>query len=471
KLSDKKQFLIVWAFIFVCWIPVFLLTFPGVLSYDIISQTTSAIEGITTNHHPVLHTWLIGVFMKFGDACFSSREVGLGFLSLLQMIILSYALARFVLFLKRKGVHILLVIFTALFSALWFTNAVLSVTMIKDTLHAAFFVLFVCHFTDIVTVPSEYCKKKSHLIIFTIISFFMFATRNNGLHIYLFCFGLTALIRLPHIKKIKEYAPLVAVIILPVILFKIYSGPVFQAWGIEQGEVREALCIPIQQLQRVSSLKYEELTEEQREIMRSYIIDCPKWMGYEHDRAYDPFFADPAKGCFYSAYYENTKTDFWKFYLKTGRQYSKTYINAFLSNTLGFWYPGYYCYSYVMYEDYLPEQFNYPLIRRSLWHFEPLDSLYNSLCSDDSWRELPVIRFFFVPGFSLWIMLYSLVLSWKKKGFFSKFFPILLPMIAQFGIMLLCPMSSFRYSWPFYLIIPLVFITIKSEYEAKKDND
>ena len=90
KLSCKIQFLIVWAFIFVCWIPVFLLTFPGVLSYDIIAQTTAAIEGITINHHPVLHTWLIGVFMKFGEACFSSREVGLGFLSLLQMIILSY---------------------------------------------------------------------------------------------------------------------------------------------------------------------------------------------------------------------------------------------------------------------------------------------------------------------------------------------------------------------------------------------
>lgn len=471
KLSDKKQFLIVWAFIFVCWIPVFLLTFPGVLSYDIISQTASAIDGITSNHHPFLHTWLLRIFMKFGAACFSSYEVGLGFLSLLQMIVLSYALARFVLFLKKKNVHMLLVLFTALFSAFWFTNAVMSVSMIKDTLHAAFFVLFVCHFTDIVTDYSSYIRKRSNLIALPIISFFMFATRNNGLHIYLFCFGLLALFRLPQVKKIASCIPLIAVVILPVVLFKVYTGPVFKALGVEQGEVRETLCVPIQQLQRVSSLKYEELTEEQRAVMRSYIIDCPSWMGYDHDRAYDPFLADPAKSCFYSAYYNETKADFWKFFLKTGRQYPGTYVIAFLSNTLGYWYPGYYYYSAVMYEDYPADLFIYPLTRRSLWHNDALNSFYSSLCLDDSWRDMPVVRFFFVQGFSLWILIYSLILSWKKKGFFTKVLPLLFPMIAQFGIMILCPMASFRYSWPFYLIIPIVFITIKNDENINKDND
>ena len=33
-------------------------------------------------------------------------------------------------------------------------------------------------------------------------------------------------------------------------------------------------------------------------------------------------------------------------------------------------------------------------------------------------------------------------------------------LIAQIGIMMLSPIASFRYSWPFYLLLPLTFIGI-----------
>ena len=149
KFDDRLLFFIVWAFIFIMWLPAYLILYPGVLSYDMISQTTSALGEITNNHHPVLHTWLIRVFMRMGEKLFSSYESGIGLLSLLQMIILSYALSRMVMLLKKKAVPILLVIGTAVLSAVWFMNACLSVTMIKDTLHAAFLVLFCCHFLSL----------------------------------------------------------------------------------------------------------------------------------------------------------------------------------------------------------------------------------------------------------------------------------------------------------------------------------
>ena len=96
KVGDRKLFLFVWSFIFVSWIPAYLILYPGVLSYDMISQVGSALGEITNNHHPVLHTWLIRFFMELGDALFSNYESGIGLLSLLQMVILSYALTRMV---------------------------------------------------------------------------------------------------------------------------------------------------------------------------------------------------------------------------------------------------------------------------------------------------------------------------------------------------------------------------------------
>lgn len=459
KFDDRRLFFIVWAFIFIMWLPAYLILYPGVLSYDMISQTTSALGEITNNHHPVLHTWLIRVFMRMGEKLFSSYESGIGLLSLLQMIILSYALSRMVMLLKKKAVPILLVIGTAVLSAVWFMNACLSVTMIKDTLHAAFLVLFCCHFVEIATNPSEYIARKRNLVLFPIVSFFMCAFRNNGLHIYLFCFAILLVLRISRFRRVKRYLPLIAVVILPVIMFKIYTGPVFDALGIEPGQVREALSIPIQQLQRVAVKRAGELTPEQTEMM-GYYIDDLEWRSWSPGREYDPFISDPAKSCFISSRYEDAPIAFWKFYLQTGKQFSKEYLVAFLSNTLGYWYPGYYDFSYVMYDNYPSEMFPEPLERKSILKSKALEGYYESLCSSDFWRSTWGVRIFFVSGFAPWILIFAVVLSWRKKGFFTMTLPLFLPLIAQYGIMLLSPMSSFRYSWPYYLMLPLTFIAI-----------
>lgn len=459
KFDDRLLFFIVWAFIFIMWLPAYLILYPGVLSYDMISQTTSALGEITNNHHPVLHTWLIRVFMRMGEKLFSSYESGIGLLSLLQMIILSYALSRMVMLLKKKAVPILLVIGTAVLSAVWFMNACLSVTMIKDTLHAAFLVLFCCHFVEIATNPSEYIARKRNLVLFPIVSFFMCAFRNNGLHIYLFCFAILLVLRISRFRRVKRYLPLIAVVILPVIMFKIYTGPVFDALGIEPGQVREALSIPIQQLQRVAVKRAGELTPEQTEMM-GYYIDDLEWRSWSPGREYDPFISDPAKSCFISSRYEDDPIAFWKIYLQSGKQFSKEYLVAFLSNTLGYWYPGYYDFSYVMYDNYAPETFPEPLERKSILKSKALEGYYESLCSSDFWRSTWGVRIFFVSGFAPWILIFAVVLSWRKKGFFTMTLPLFLPLIAQYGIMLLSPMSSFRYSWPYYLMLPLTFIAI-----------
>lgn len=470
KISNCKLLFISWGVIFVSWIPAFLLLYPGVLSYDILSQTFSAWGVIGDNHHPVLHTWLIRVFLNLGENVFGKSEIGLGFLSLLQMLILSYALARLVVLLKKKKVPFIPVLATALLSALWFLNAVLSVTMVKDTLHAAFLVLFACHFTEIITDPKAYIHNKVNYVLLPITVFLMCATRNNGFHIYVFCIVLLGLIRIVKIKKIKAYIPLIVVLILPIILFKIYTGPIFDAWEIKPGQVREALCIPIQQLQRVAILHDTEFTDEQNEHMDLY-LDNLKWMDPPQPRMYKAFFADPAKSCFYSGNYEKDPIAFWQFYVETGIRYPKDYVMAFLSNTLGYWYPGYYEYSVVEYDNYSADRFCKPLERIRLLNSNWLDNFYRSMCSKDFWRETPVIRFIFIPSFVLWILVYSFILSWNKKDYLSKSIPVMLPLIAQFGIMLLSPMSSFRYSWPFYLLLPLVLINIFGKNDLIDDDN
>ena len=443
KIGENKLFVGVWIFIFVSWIPAYLTVYPGILSYDMIAQVGAALGEINLNHHPVLHTWLIRFFMKTGDMLFSGYEYGIGLLSLLQMLVLSYALTRLVVLLKKKSVPILIVILTAFFSAIWFMNACLSVTMIKDTLHAAFLVLFVCHFVEIVMNPSEYTSQKRNLLLFPLVSFLMCAFRNNGIHIYVFCFAFLFVLRISQIKKVKAkkaFWALIVAILLPVLMYKIYTGPVFAALEIRQGEIREALSVPIQQLQRVAIHEADELSSEQTELM-NYYIDNLEWREWAPGREYNPFIADPAKSCFYSNSYNNDPIAFWKFYLQTGKQFPREYLVAFLSNTLGYWYPGYYGFSYVAFENYPPETFVEPLERKSIGNLQVFEKYYESVFTSEFWRSTPVLRLFFVPAYTFWFLIYALVLSWRKRGFFTRVLPLLLPLIAQYGIMILSPMS------------------------------
>lgn len=465
QLGDTKLLLIVWGVIFVSWLPAYIVCFPGILSYDIINQTRDALGEIVDNSHPVLHTFLLRVFMRLGDGVFGSYEAGLGIFALIQMVVLSYALARVVLLLKKYKVPMLIVVFTAIFSALWFMNACLSISMIKDALHSAFLVLFGCHFTEIVITPRQYIKKKKNLILLSLIGFLLCATRNNGFHIYVFCFVGLLLLRIKDIKKIKGYSALIVAIILPVFAYKIYTGPMFDAWGIKPGPVTEAFCVPIQQLKRVECYRSEMLNEELAPQMQYYFsIPVPDGNGYV------PFTADYSKWFFSADAYKDDPIAFWKFYLETGLQFPLDYIVAFLSNTLGVWYPGQDEFTYIEYNNYPVDSFSVPLERQSLANLKIVDTYYASLCTSSFWRTTPVLNIFFVHGYLPWIMIFIMILAWKNFKQYRTVFPLFLPLIAQLGIMLLAPVASIRYAWPLFLLLPLSFIAVWHSDKQEKSS-
>ena len=462
QLGDTKLLLIVWGVIFVSWLPAYLVCFPGILSYDIVNQTRDALGVIVDNAHPVLHTFLLRVFMNLGNGIWGSYEAGLGILALIQMAVLSYSLARAVLLLKKYKVPMLIVIFTAIISALWFMNACLSISMIKDAFYSAFLVLFGCHFTEIVIAPKQYIKKKTNLIFLSVIGFLLCATRNNGLHIYVFCFAGLLLFRIKDIKKIKAYIALIAAIVFPVFAYMIYTGPIFDAWEIKPGPVTESFCVPIQQLKRVECFRSDMLNEEQTAQMQ-YYFNTPVSSG----NGYVPFTADYSKGFLSVEAYNNDPIAFWKFYLDIGLHFPKDYIVAFLSNTLSIWYPGQDDMSYVEYYNYPIDWFPVPLERQSLINSKLIDAYYASLCTDSFWRTTPVLNMFFVHGYLPWIIVFTMILAWKNFKQSLKVFPVFLPLIAQLGIMLLAPVASFRYAWPLFLLLPISFITVwhSDDYE------
>jgi hypothetical protein len=94
-------YFIIWAFIFITWIPCFLAYYPGMFSYDMPTLAGQAVEGFVsyTKFHPPLHTmiWAACLFMQ---SVFGIEAITI--YSITQMLFFSAILSKLVTFLIEK---------------------------------------------------------------------------------------------------------------------------------------------------------------------------------------------------------------------------------------------------------------------------------------------------------------------------------------------------------------------------------
>lgn len=96
--AHPKAFLMIWAVIFICWIPCFLAYYPGIWSYDIETQTGMA-GGIYSRFHPPIHTLLWDLALR------ASQHINLPayvFYAIPQMLVLSFAFACVIKYLIKR---------------------------------------------------------------------------------------------------------------------------------------------------------------------------------------------------------------------------------------------------------------------------------------------------------------------------------------------------------------------------------
>ena len=167
----------------VCWIPYFLAYYPGILSYDSYIQIEQIASGAYNEHHPLMHTLLIRFFMTLGDKAFKSVNTGIAIYCLFQCVILaaviSYAIA--VLHDRMGSIPAIVVMIVM---AIFPINGYMSVTVTKDILFSAAFLLTVVSFSEYVSLQldtgSNTAKKILNDILLFIGVFGICVLRNNG---------------------------------------------------------------------------------------------------------------------------------------------------------------------------------------------------------------------------------------------------------------------------------------------------
>lgn len=306
----------IWFFIFLCWLPYFILLYPGYVNPDAAWQIGQIYSGKFNTHHPVFTT----LYMFFIPLYYKLSHNGILTLSLyiifFQMLLLSFVYAYVIN--KLNNIYVVnknIVIFLILFAAFYPANPIVSITIEKGILFTIMFVLFLIKIIEVVE-NRELLKNKKYMIQLIITGAILCLTRNNVIYGLLFIFPIMLLFA----KKYRKYIFLsfagifIGYILLNTALIKITSA--------SKGQFRESMSMPIQQIARV--YKYHKNTLNKDEIKFIDSMMSKK----ERINNYHPKISDPVKGNADSSFFK-TK-EFISGYMKLGIKYPGTYLNSFL---------------------------------------------------------------------------------------------------------------------------------------------
>lgn len=421
--------------ILLCWLPYYYAFYPGNLSPDSITELEQQL-GLAelSNHHPYLHQLVIALCLKIGAG---SLERGIGLYTALQMSVLALSFAFCVYLLGKMGVNKYIRGGVYAFFALFAVNAFYSVTLWKDVLHgAATLFLMLLLVSEVKNGADE--KGRLLRMAFIIAAAFLFCTlRNNGWYAFVLGFPLFVLCNRNCWKR------LCVVFALVVLMVSAYNHLIFDVMGIKKSASGEALSVPLQQIARTVSQNPNELDSEEYVVLREVFPEIES-LGEK----YVSFLSDPVKApdTFCSDVFSENPSRYMKAWAKLGLKHPVTYVEAFLLQCYGYWYPDV---DYWIIHNTIEEN------ELGISHREERFALRHelSMLARDVTKQLPTAILFSL-GLMVWLMMTAAVLLiLKGQGRLAS--PLWL--LAMFWLTTLASpvYCEYRYLYGFVISVPL----------------
>lgn len=448
--KSEKPFCTIGAFalIFLCYVPMFLIEYPGSFTYNTQDQTVQAASGMYTTFHPLIHTLLLKACLSTYDFL-QSYEKCAALYSIIQMLVLSGCFALICASLSRsttRRVAHLAVIFFCLYPTHW----VLASNCTKDVLFSGFFALFLAYALEAVRAGK---LPAGRMAMQAAAGMMACLFRNNM--IYAMAVWLVLLI----IWQARRHIQLIVCTALAIVLAVFANSGLKAATHAADGKIVEMLSVPIQQLAYARLTADERFTDEERELMDSVFVDAC----YSH---YEPTLSDPVKDRVDDAAMREHMGEMAKLWLSVGLKCPNEYLDAFLNLTL----PSLYPYrEYGVIAPYLEaganggvitEIFGQPPIVQPA-RFAGIREFLTEQFFDTGADHVPVVRELFNTGSVFWLLLLLFLNSLYKgdgKHTLVLFLPVLL-----WGTFLLGPVMQGRYLYPFICSLPMFAACAKEE--------
>ena len=432
--KNVRLFLIILFTILICWIPYFLRFYPAIMtpdSYYVIHYSNSK---ILSDFHTFGHTWFFGIFFLLGKFLFSNMNMAVAFSIAIQMLIMASIFSYAIVYLYKKGLkkH-LLVLFTAIY-ALSPLHAHYSITLWRDIIFGGAFVLL--YISILKMVSNNENSNKSPIVLLIISLLFILFFRNNGIYI---CVLLLPFLLLSKLNGKRIIIPIYIFILL---FYFIVKGPIFDYFNIQKSTTKEAFSIPLQQLTRTVAIG-KEIDEESKQ----YISEI---MDYDMiSEKYNSATSDPIKTLTNNDKLSESKGKFFKVWIKNLFKYPKVYIEAYLTETLGYWYPNTQYWatggeSNSIFDDV--DVYSSPITSKS----------FNTIIDNTTSRQIPFCNLIWSIGTTTFILIISTFIFAYNNNF--KHLVCYMPLyLLLLSILLSTPVfCELRYVYGIFTCVPLL---------------
>lgn len=462
--SDKKYWLTIWGILIVLQIPVMLAEFPGFFCYDAQDELNQVLTRSFSTHHPLVHVLILGGNIALGHKLTGSWNIGICFHLTMQMLFMTGVFAYALTFLRKniaiksvdeasgninyRGKKVYRTI-AVLFFGLFPTIVMYTLCSTKDGLFSTFLLLLVIELMKLLSDTENFFKLKRHIFLLILSAMMMSLLRHNGFYAYIVFipFGVFALR--------KYYKKVLILFIIPVILSVVIENGLTAALNADSSEHQEMITVSIMQLARTWRYTPEDFSEEDKEVLLSFLSE--RALGTYEIRA-----ADYMKSFFNNAEYDENSGAYWKLWAKMMVSHPMTYINAWFLTCYLYWYPFAVINPYrghqmphFTYEDssYFEYEVEPPGERHTL-AFGFIDKLYYKMSLTPFQQKTPIVSLLFSMGFYFWVWMYFAFYTITKRKLMVCL--PLMPVFLTWLTLMLGPVALIRYMLILWYITPLL---------------
>ncbi|MBQ2802366.1 MAG: hypothetical protein IJF07_00515 [Lachnospiraceae bacterium] len=456
------------------WLPAYLAYYPGICSYDTSIQTGQIVQNIYIDHHPIMHTLMLEWAMELGSMVFGEVNTGIGLYTLGQMLFLAASMSYGMKVLHQFGVKVWLQIVVLLSNMLYPFHWYMSISTTKDTIFSSFLVLFLVALVALLLEDkNQFCiGKREFLLVVSAIGVILF--RNNGKYAMMVLLTFLLVMVIGGKGRRKLFGKLLICVTVAFIVGNLLLSFLFSVTNAEQGDRREMLSMPIQQLARcmiyhggVGVLPEDDNTMSQ--VDKALINDFILNEGYKD---YNPHLSDMVKTHTNTYVVRYRTKEFVQSYLRLFTSYPGDFVNAALAVNAGFLYPDDISHANVNKRNnaqnmgYVQTRWvDHELNPRGIYKASKWEGLREKMeqwAENNEYLKLPVIKYIFVPGSYLWFYLLLL-------GYFliNRKYRMCLPIAFVGGYyftMFLGPTVQLRYLYPLMIVLPYLVLLAREKY-------
>ena len=448
NLFVNHPFIFSFIFIIVCWLIYIIAFYPAILSPDpsyqikqFLGEYTKYMDYIIpidksvtiTNHHPVIHTLLLGSCVKIG-MLIGNDNLGFFIYSIIQILIMSLTLSYTIKYMFKINTPKKYIILCLLIYSLVPAYALYSMSSVKDVLFTCFIILFNLLLFDINKNNDKLNIKK--IVIFILIMILVILFRNNGIYVILLSILFLIILN-------KNRRKLGIIIFISMFIFNFsYTNIVLPYFKISDGSIREVLSIPFQQTARYVKYNSDIISDDEKKAIDK-ILDYDTLAS-----RYDPDISDDVKNKFNKYATNEDLINYFKAWFKGLMKRPNTYIQATINNTYGYFYPN--KTRWYIYHNY----YNILDDNGIDYHYNNLSGLRNALSKvANGFREIPVVGSVVNIGFNGLLLIFMLAyLIHNKKNIL-----FLIPSFVSLLVCIASPVNTyFRYAMPYVFSMPLL---------------